>query len=71
MKLITAVNDLDTIFEIDTEGQPFPDVPVQLMVDSEPVVVTEIIARQGNIIAVRVERGAYALHQKQTKIQDL
>lgn len=51
-----------TDFEIDTEGQYFPDVPVQLMVDSEPVVVTEIIERQGNIIAVRVERGAYALH---------
>lgn len=62
MKLITAVNSHDKIFEVDTEGQAIPEVPFEVSIEGEPVVVTEIIGRQGNIVAMRVERGAHINH---------
>lgn len=71
MKLITAVNDLDTIFEIDLEGEAMPAPPAQLRIGDETVVTEEIIGRQGNIVAVRVIRGFNLKHTVNQKLHTL
>ena len=71
MKLITAVNNLDTIFEIDLEGDTLPEPPASLVIEGEPVVVEEIVGRNGSIVAVRVIRGAQLNHVPGQELQAL